>query len=60
MMPKMYLFNTCATVSHGICLPLGMRLGISALSICIPVFFFLVIMVCDGFMSNTRGVEQGK
>ena len=38
-MPKMYLFNTCATVSHGICLPLGMRLGISTLSICIPVFF---------------------
>ena len=59
MMPEMYLFYTCATVSHGICLPLVMRLGISTLSICIPVFF-LVIMVCDGFTSNTRGVEQGK
>ena len=43
MMPKMYLFYTCATVSHGICLPLGMRLGISTLSICIPVFFFWLL-----------------
>ena len=23
-------------------------------------FFFFVIMVCDGFMPNTRGVDQGK
>lgn len=59
MMPEMYLFYTCATVSHGVCLPLGMRLAILSLSICIPGFF-LVIMVCDGFMPNPRGVEQGK
>ena len=59
MMPKMYLFYTCATVSDGVCLPVGTRLGISTLSICIPGSF-LVIMVCDGFLPNTRGVEQGK
>ena len=29
MMSEMYLFYTCATVSHGVCLYLGAQLGIS-------------------------------